>query len=90
MGGDDASPQSDDANLEHDRGHDARRSGRAGKVCGLCDGDTWAGALRARSIGVVLAAMQASFDPREVWGRIEWAAVGTSRAAARGQIVEIR
>jgi paraquat-inducible protein A len=38
----------------------------------------------------VLAAMQASFDPREVWGRIEWAAVGTSRTAAGGQIVEVR
>jgi paraquat-inducible protein A len=38
----------------------------------------------------VLAAMQASFDPREVWGRIEWAAVGTSQAAAGGQIVEVR
>ena len=38
----------------------------------------------------VLAAMQASFDPREVWGRIEWAAVATSRGAAGGQIVEVR
>jgi len=38
----------------------------------------------------VLAAMQASFDPREVWSRIEWAAAGTSHAAAGGQAVEVR
>ncbi len=38
----------------------------------------------------VLAAMQASFDPREVWGQIEWAAAGTSHAATGGQAVEVR
>jgi paraquat-inducible protein A len=31
----------------------------------------------------VLAAMQASFDPRDVWNRIEWAADGTHPTAAR-------
>jgi paraquat-inducible protein A len=35
----------------------------------------------------VLAAMQASFDPREVWGRLEWAAV---RESAGEATVEVR
>ena len=30
----------------------------------------------------LLAAIQASFDPREVWDRIEWAATGARRTAA--------
>ena len=61
-----------DADLEHDRGDDARRAGRAGQNCGLCDGDTRAGAVRTGALVFVLAAMQASFDPREVWDRIAW------------------
>jgi paraquat-inducible protein A len=34
---------------------------------------------------VVLAAMQASFEPREVWGRIQWVEADTSGAAGAGQ-----
>jgi len=36
----------------------------------------------------VLAAMQSSFDPQEVWDRIEWANAGTRRAGATQSIVE--
>jgi paraquat-inducible protein A len=36
----------------------------------------------------VLAGMQASFDPREVWDRIEWAEDAARRAATRDRIAE--
>lgn len=36
----------------------------------------------------LFAAMQASFDPREVWDRIEWAEASARRAAAGEQIAE--
>ena len=36
----------------------------------------------------VLAAMQASFDPREVWDRIEWAGAGTQSDVVGGQTVK--
>jgi len=36
----------------------------------------------------LLAGMQASFDPREVWERIEWAEAGARRDAAGGRIAE--
>ena len=36
----------------------------------------------------VLAAIQASFDPREVWDRIEWAEAGGRRDAARDRMAE--
>ena len=36
----------------------------------------------------VLAAMQASFDPREVWDRVEWAEAGARRAAAGDRMAE--
>jgi paraquat-inducible protein A len=36
----------------------------------------------------VFAAMQASFDPREVWDRIEWASAGAGRAAAGDWVAE--
>jgi paraquat-inducible protein A len=35
-----------------------------------------------------LAAMQAAFDPREVWERIEWAEAGARRAAAADRAAE--
>ncbi|TMA52771.1 MAG: paraquat-inducible protein A, partial [Deltaproteobacteria bacterium] len=35
----------------------------------------------------LLAAIQASFDPREVWSRVEWAA-GERRAAAGERMAE--
>jgi paraquat-inducible protein A len=44
----------------------------------------------------LLAAMQANFDPKEVWERIEWAADGSPREPAggderaAGQIAEAR
>ena len=44
----------------------------------------------------LLAAMQANFDPKEVWERIEWAADGTPREPAgggeraAGQLAEVR
>ena len=44
----------------------------------------------------LLAAMQANFDPEEVWERIEWAADGARREPAggderaAGQIAEAR
>ncbi len=34
----------------------------------------------------LLAAIQASFDPREVWSRIEWAVAGAGRAGAAERI----
>jgi paraquat-inducible protein A len=36
----------------------------------------------------LFAAMQATFDPREVWQRVEWAAPGAQRAAAGEGIAE--
>jgi paraquat-inducible protein A len=36
----------------------------------------------------LLAAMQASFDPREVWDRVEWAEAGARRAAAGDRMAE--
>ena len=36
----------------------------------------------------LLAGMQASFDPREVWERIEWAEDGARRDAARDRMAE--
>jgi paraquat-inducible protein A len=33
----------------------------------------------------LIAAMEASFDPREVWGRVEWANTRTRRRAAGGE-----
>jgi paraquat-inducible protein A len=36
----------------------------------------------------VFAAMQANFDPREVWDRIEWADAAAQRAAARDRMAE--
>ena len=36
----------------------------------------------------VLAAMQACFDPREVWDRVEWADAGPRRAAAGDRMAE--
>ena len=36
----------------------------------------------------VLAAMQACFDPREVWDRVEWADAGARRAAAGDRMAE--
>ncbi|MFZ0887435.1 MAG: paraquat-inducible protein A [Candidatus Binataceae bacterium] len=36
----------------------------------------------------LLAAIQASFDPREVWERIEWAEAGARRATAGGRMAE--
>jgi paraquat-inducible protein A len=38
----------------------------------------------------VLAGMQASFDPHEVWDRIEWAEAGVQRAAAGERMSEAR
>jgi paraquat-inducible protein A len=35
-----------------------------------------------------LAGMQVSFDPREVWERIEWAETGARHAAAGGRMIE--
>lgn len=37
---------------------------------------------------VVLAAIQASFDPREVWERVEWAEAGERQRAAAQQMIE--
>jgi paraquat-inducible protein A len=37
----------------------------------------------------VLAAMQASFDPREVWDRIEWAETEARRSVAGDRMVEV-
>jgi paraquat-inducible protein A len=37
----------------------------------------------------VLAAMQASFDPREVWDRIEWAETAARRTVAGDRMVEV-
>jgi paraquat-inducible protein A len=36
----------------------------------------------------LLAGMQASFDPREVWERIEWADAGARRAGVGGRMTE--
>lgn len=36
----------------------------------------------------ILAAMQASFEPREVWERIEWAGAGRQRGTLDSRIVE--
>jgi paraquat-inducible protein A len=36
----------------------------------------------------VLAAMQANFDLREVWDRVEWAEAAAARAASRGRMAE--
>ncbi len=36
----------------------------------------------------VFAGIQASFDPKEVWDRIEWAEAGPGRASADGDIAE--
>jgi len=36
----------------------------------------------------LLAGMQASFDPRELWERIEWAEAGARREAAGNRIAE--
>lgn len=36
----------------------------------------------------LFAAMQASFDPREVWDRVEWAEGGARRAAAGERVAE--
>ena len=38
----------------------------------------------------LLAAMQANFDPREVWDRIEWARGGARRAGAGERMAEAR
>jgi len=38
----------------------------------------------------VLAGMQASFDPREVWERIEWAEAGAQRVAVGTEMIEGR
>lgn len=37
----------------------------------------------------VLAAMQSSFDPREVWSRVEWAEAQARRQMVAGRIVEV-
>jgi paraquat-inducible protein A len=37
----------------------------------------------------LFAAIQASFDPREVWDRVEWAEAGTGRADAREGTAEV-
>jgi hypothetical protein len=36
----------------------------------------------------LLAGMQASFDPREVWERIEWADARARRAGVGGRMTE--
>jgi len=36
----------------------------------------------------VIAAMQASFDPREVWSRVEWAEAGGGQRGSRERLVE--
>jgi paraquat-inducible protein A len=36
----------------------------------------------------LLAAMQSSFDPREVWDKVEWAEAGARRPAAGGRMAE--
>ena len=36
----------------------------------------------------LLAAIQSSFDPREVWDRVEWAEAGARRATAGGRMAE--
>jgi paraquat-inducible protein A len=36
----------------------------------------------------LLAGMQASFDPREIWERIEWADAGARRAGAGDRMTE--
>lgn len=45
------------------------------------------GALAA--LVFVLAAMQSTFDPREVWQRIEWADAIEARAGRRGETAEV-
>ena len=63
------------AHLEHDRGHDARRAGRAHQDRRAGHGASRVSrSSRSAALIFVLAAMQASFDPREVWDRVEWAA----------------
>jgi paraquat-inducible protein A len=37
----------------------------------------------------LLAATQASFDPREVWDRIEWAETEAQRSTSSGTVVEV-
>ena len=37
----------------------------------------------------LLAGIQASFDPREVWDRIEWADEGARRAGSRERATEV-
>ncbi len=37
----------------------------------------------------VLPAMQSSFDPREVWDRVEWAEADAQRAAGRDRLAEV-
>jgi paraquat-inducible protein A len=36
----------------------------------------------------LIAAMQSSFDPREVWDKVEWAQAGARRAAAGNRMAE--
>ena len=38
---------------------------------------------------VLLAAMQSSFDPREVWDRVEWADADARRPAAGNPMAEV-
>jgi paraquat-inducible protein A len=40
------------------------------------------------ALAFLLAAIQASFDPREVWDRVEWAEAGARRARDRERTVE--
>jgi uncharacterized paraquat-inducible protein A len=37
---------------------------------------------------VLLAAIQASFDPREVWDRVEWAEAEARRSAPGAAMIE--
>ena len=93
LGGHAAAPSPDHAHLEHDRGDDARRAGGAHQDRRATRRSFPGIALFALGALVfVLAAMQASFDPREVWARVEWAeraardvAAGASRG--RGDVV---
>ena len=52
VGGDAAAPSPGHPDLEHDRGHDARRAGGSGQDCGLRDGDPRNGAVCALGIGL--------------------------------------
>ena len=80
MGRDAAAPSPDHPDLEHDRGHDARRAGRPDQDCRLRDGDSGSGAVRALGAGLPAGRDAGELRPARGVGADR---MGGERSAAR-------